>query len=92
METSLQKMVLARDVMSDINFLIVEKHAVDSLDGTISSLSGLIMNEAIALGASMFVSSDLARQHVAKSGKSVIDQHNESPGDVHGRGIVWETK
>jgi hypothetical protein len=59
--------------MSDINLLIIEEHAVHCLDGTVSSLSGLVMNEAIALGAPMFVRSNFARQHIAKGSESIVE-------------------
>lgn len=64
---------LARNVMSDINLLVIEKHAIDSLDGAISSFGGLVMNESISLGATMFVCSNFAGQHIAKGGESIME-------------------
>jgi hypothetical protein len=66
-------MYLPRDVMSDVNLLVIEKHAIDRLDSTVCSLGGFVMNKAIALGASMFIGSDLARQHIAKGGESIVE-------------------
>ena len=58
---------------ADVNLLIVEQHAVDSLYGIISSLRSLVVDEAISFRAALFVCGDLARQNVAKCGKSVME-------------------
>jgi hypothetical protein len=65
-------MYLARDVKTNINLLVIQKHAVDSLDGVVGSLSGLVMDEAIAFGAALLVCSDLAGQDIAKGSEGVV--------------------
>lgn len=63
---------LLGDVVTDIDLLVVQKHAVDSLDGSLSSLCGLVVNETVALGAALLVSGNLARQNVTESGERVV--------------------
>ncbi len=58
--------------MTDVNLLVVQQHTVDSLDGGISSLRGLIVDETVALGASVLIRSDLARQNVSEGGKRIV--------------------
>lgn len=60
-------------MVTDINLLVVEQHAVDGLDGGLSSLCGLVVNEPIALGSALLVGSDLARKDSSESGKSVME-------------------
>jgi hypothetical protein len=67
-------------VVADIHLLVVEKHAIDGLDGGVSGFRGLVMNEAIAFGAPMLVRSDFARKHVAESCERVmksLHKHNK---------------
>ena len=52
---------LSRNMMADINLLIVKKHSIDSLDSSVRGLGCLIMNIAIAARTTLLVSSDLAR-------------------------------
>ena len=59
--------------MTDINFLVIQQHAIHSLDRRISSLGSLIVDEAIALRATLVVSGDFARQDVAESGEGVVE-------------------
>lgn len=63
---------LARDVMANINLLVVEQHAIDRLDGVIGGFSSFIMDETITLGAAMFIGGDLAGQNITKSRKRVV--------------------
>jgi hypothetical protein len=65
--------VLLGDVVADINLLLVEKHAVDVLDGLGGSLISLVVNETIALGVTILVLGDLAAQNVTKSSKGVVE-------------------
>ena len=58
--------------MADVDLLVVEQHAVDSLDGSLGGLSGLVVNETVALGTAMLVGGDLAREDVAEGGKRVV--------------------
>ena len=64
---------LLRDVVSDIHLLVVEKHTVDGLNGSVGSLGGLVMNETIALRAAVFVSCNLARQNGTECSESVVE-------------------
>ena len=46
--------------MTNVNLLVVQEHAVDSLDGALSSLRGLVVDKAVALGATLFIGGNLA--------------------------------
>lgn len=59
--------------MADINFFVVEKHAIDGVDGGIGGLGSLIVNKTISLGTALFVGSHFARQDVAKGSKGVME-------------------
>lgn len=52
---------LSRNMMPDIDLLIVKKHSIDSLNSSVRGLSCLIMNIAIPTRATLLVSGDLAR-------------------------------
>jgi hypothetical protein len=58
--------LLARDVMTNKNLLIIQQHAIDGLDRIFSSLGGLVVNESVASGPVVFVRGDLARKHVSE--------------------------
>lgn len=60
-------------MMTDIHFLIIEEHAIDGFDGTLSGLSSFIMDEAISLGAALFVGDNFAGQDVAKGDKRIME-------------------
>lgn len=59
-------------MIADIDLLIFQQHTVDSLDGALGGLSGLVLNETISLRATLFIGSHLARKNVAESGKCVM--------------------
>jgi hypothetical protein len=63
---------LTRNVVSNIDLLVVQKHAVHSLNGVVGSFVCLVMNETVSLGATMFICGYLAGQNIAKSGKSIV--------------------
>ena len=52
---------LARDMVANVNFFVVQQHTIYSFDGVIGSLSSLVVNKPISLGAALLISSDLAR-------------------------------
>lgn len=58
--------------MANINLFVVQKHAIDGFNGSSRGFSGLVVNEAVPLGATMLVSSDLARKNVAERGEGVM--------------------
>ena len=58
--------------MADINLLVVEQHAIDSLDGSLGSLSGLVVDETVTLRTAMFIGGDLAGEDVAESRERVV--------------------
>ena len=58
--------------MTNIDLLVVEKHTVDGFDGSVSRLSCLVVNEAIALGTTLLIGGDFAREDVAEGSKSVV--------------------
>lgn len=63
---------LARDVVPDVNLLVVEKHAVDSLDSRLGGLSSLIVDITVTARATLLIGGDFARQNVAESGEGVV--------------------
>ena len=58
--------------MADVNLLVVQKHTVDGLNGSLRSFSGFIVDEAIALGPTLFVGRNLARQNVAEGNERIV--------------------
>ncbi|KAF5134446.1 hypothetical protein E5D57_005080 [Metarhizium anisopliae] len=65
--------VLLRDVVTDVDLLLVEKHAINVLDGLVSSLVRLVMDKTIALGVAVLVLGNLAAQNVAKGSKGIME-------------------
>lgn len=63
---------LARNVVTDIDLLIVQQHAIHGLDGVFGSFGSFIVDKTIALGAAVFIGSDLAGQDVTESRKSIM--------------------
>jgi hypothetical protein len=59
-------------VVTDEDLLLVQKHAVDALDSSVGSLSGLVVNETVTLGVAVLVLGDLAGKNVAESSESVV--------------------
>jgi hypothetical protein len=58
--------LLARDVMTNKNLLIIQQHAIDGLDRIFGSLSSLVVNESVDSGPVVFVSSNFSRKHVSE--------------------------
>lgn len=58
--------LLARDVMTNKNLLIIQQHAIDGLDRIFGSLGSLVVNESVDSGLVMFVSSNFSRKHVSE--------------------------
>lgn len=58
--------------MADVNFLVVQKHTIDSLDSGFRGLRGLIMNKSITFRSAMFVSGNFTGQDIAECCKSVM--------------------
>ena len=46
---------------SDIDFLVVEQHAIDRLDSVFGSLGSLVMDEPVTFRKPVLVRSDFAR-------------------------------
>jgi len=59
-------------VRADIDLLLVEKHAINVLDGLLGSLIGLVVDKTVALGVTVFVLGNLAAENVTKSGEGVV--------------------
>ena len=59
-------------MVADVDLLVVQQHAVDSLDGSLGGLSGLVVNETVALGTAMLIGGDLAREDVAEGSERVV--------------------
>ena len=64
---------LARDVVADVDLFVVQQHAINTLDGSLSRIGGFVMNETIALRATMLVSGNLARQDIPEGGESIME-------------------
>jgi hypothetical protein len=64
---------LTRDMVADIDFLVVQKHAIDGLDSAFSSFCGFVVDKTVALGATVFIGGNLARENVAESGEGVME-------------------
>lgn len=47
-------------MVPDIDLPVVQQHAVDSLNGSVSGLSGIVVNETVALGTTTFVGPNFA--------------------------------
>jgi len=60
--------------MADIDLLVIEKHAVDSLDGTICGFSSLVVDEAVTLGAAMLVRGNFAGEDIAEGSKGIMER------------------
>ncbi len=65
--------LLAGDVVPNVDLFVVEQHAVDSLDGVVGGLASLVVHEAVALGATVLISSNLAGQNVAEGSERVVE-------------------
>ena len=64
--------VLLRDVVTDVHLLVVEQHAVDVPDRVGGRLGGLVVDEAVAPRAAVFVLRDLAAEDVPKVCEGVV--------------------
>lgn len=69
--------------MADVDLFVVEKHAIDSLDGSVGSLGGLVVDKAIALGAALFVGRDLAGKDIPEGGKSIVESLSRGKWDAY---------
>lgn len=58
--------------MADVDLLIVQQHSVDGLDGSLGGLSGLVVNETVALGTTVLIGSDFARQNITEGGERIV--------------------
>lgn len=63
--------LLLGDVVTDKDLLVVQQHAVDVLDGVLSGLVGLVVNETVSLGGTL-LGGDLAGQDVAEGREGVV--------------------
>lgn len=58
--------------MPDVNLLVIEKHTIHGLDGSIGCLGGLIMNKTISFGTTDLVGSDFAGQDVTECSERIV--------------------
>jgi len=65
--------LLFADVVSYVDFFVVEQHAVDGLDGGVGGFGRLVVDEPVTPGTTVLVGGDLAREDVAERGKSVVE-------------------
>jgi hypothetical protein len=59
-------------MMTNINLLIVQEHAVDGLNSAVGSFRCLVVNKAVSLRATLLISGDFARQNISKRGKGIM--------------------
>lgn len=60
-------------MVTDVHLLVVQKHAVDSLNGGLGGLSSLVVNETVSLRATVLIGSDLARQNGTERSESIVE-------------------
>jgi hypothetical protein len=60
-------------VVADVDLLVVEEHAVDRVNGSVSSLAGLVVNESETARVAVLIGGDLAREDVAEGGERVVE-------------------
>ena len=63
---------LAGDVVADIHLLVVEQHAVDGLDSSLSSFGSLIVDVAVASGTAVLIGRNFAGEDVAESSEGIV--------------------
>lgn len=63
---------LARNVVTNIDLLIVQQHAIDGLDRVFGSLGSFIVDKTIAFRAAVLIGSDFAGQDITESRKSIV--------------------
>ena len=59
--------------MADVDLLVVEQHAVDGLDGSLSSLGSLVVNIAETTLATVLIGGNFAGQDIAEGSESVVE-------------------
>ncbi|KAH3665483.1 hypothetical protein OGAPHI_003668 [Ogataea philodendri] len=64
--------VLFSKVVSNVNLVVVQKHTVNVLNGSLSGLGVLVVDETKTLGVSVLVSGDLTRQDLTESREGVV--------------------
>ena len=64
--------LLLADVMTDIYLFVVQKHTVDSGDGSIGSFAGRVVDKGKAARLAILISANFAREDITKSGKGVV--------------------
>lgn len=65
--------LLFADVVADVDFLVVEQHAVDGLDGGIGGFSGGIVHKGESSRLAILIDTDLARENLSKRDESVVE-------------------
>ena len=64
---------LAGDVGTDEDLLVVEEHSVDVGDGSLGSLTSLVVDESVSERDTELVGSDLAGEDVSEGGEGVVE-------------------
>jgi hypothetical protein len=65
--------LLLADVVTDKHLLVVQQHAVDGLDGSISGFTGLVVDETVTTRVAVLINGDLAGKDVTESSESVVE-------------------
>jgi len=60
--------------MTNEDLLVVEEHAIDRLDGVLSSLSGLVVDEAVTLGVALLIDGDFAGENITKRDERIVER------------------
>ena len=64
---------LAGDMMPNKDLLVIEQHAIDSLDGGFGSLASFIVDKSIATRSAILVGRDFAGKNIAERSKRVVE-------------------
>ncbi len=65
--------ILLGNMVSNVDLLLVQKHAVNALDGIVGSLCSLVVDKAVAFGVSVLVLSDLTAEDIPKGSEGVVE-------------------
>ena len=60
-------------MVADIDLLVVQEHTVDSLDSGLGSLSSLVVDKPVALGAAVLIRGDLAGEYVPEGSEGIVE-------------------
>jgi hypothetical protein len=59
-------------VQTNENLLIVEQHAINSFDSSISRFSGFVVHKSVALGVSSLVGGNFTRKDIPEGNERIM--------------------